>query len=412
MRWTCAVLTAAALVAGCEGGPPSLDDSRRRSIIVGASEVRVHGTSESIAEVQDLEVLPNGEVWVLNSIEPLFVGFDAEGRVIREHGRVGGGPEEFGGPSGFVIGGVEGQPWVFDRRRHALFQVSGPDSARAEIPLPANSIPPGSLLPGIRLGWSDLVRTARLGDELLLPRRAGPSEGGVYSLWLGVWTADILAMDPETESVRNAVALGEVLDDPTPHFDVTDAFLPFPLWFRLWAVCADEIRVYDRLRHQVRRFTPEGSELDSIALPPASLTSVTADAYARALFPLAVIEAAPSVPASGEIEISAEDSAMVVQGLLSRITAPPERLANLLPRYTDLRCDEQGTLWLQPFDIDEGGLDGGPVWLRIADDGEVQEVRLPDRFDPYRFTAERIWGVQRNELDVASVAWIPTPPSD
>jgi len=66
---------------------------------------------------------------------------------------------------------------------------------------------------------------------------------------------------------------------------------------------------------------------------------------------------------------------------------------------------------LQPFAIEHGVLEGGPVWLRIARNGAAQEVRLPDRFDPYRFTGERIWGVQRDPFDIASIAWIPVPAS-
>jgi hypothetical protein len=62
-----------------------------------------------------------------------------------------------------------------------------------------------------------------------------------------------------------------------------------------------------------------------------------------------------------------------------------------------------------PYDIERGPLEGGVVWLRIASDGSTNEFRLPDGFDPYRFTSKRIWGVQRNEMDVASVAWIALP---
>ena len=59
--------------------------------------------------------------------------------------------------------------------------------------------------------------------------------------------------------------------------------------------------------------------------------------------------------------------------------------------------------------LDIGGLQGGPSWLRITPDGDVREILLPTRFAPYRFTSDRIWGVQRDELDVASVAWLDLP---
>ena len=72
---------------------------------------------------------------------------------------------------------------------------------------------------------------------------------------------------------------------------------------------------------------------------------------------------------------------------------------------------EVGALWIHPFDLDAGGLSGGPAWLRITPDGATREVYLPQRFDAYRFTRERIWGVKRDELDRASVAWVQVPPA-
>jgi hypothetical protein len=58
------------------------------------------------------------------------------------------------------------------------------------------------------------------------------------------------------------------------------------------------------------------------------------------------------------------------------------------------------------MDLEVGGLRGGPNRLRITSDHEVREVRFPDLFDQFRFTADRVWGVQRDPIDVASVAWI------
>lgn len=46
------------------------------------------------------------------------------------------------------------------------------------------------------------------------------------------------------------------------------------------------------------------------------------------------------------------------------------------------------------------------TWLRIATDGSIRRITFPDRFDPFRFTSERVWGA---ELDAASIAWIDLP---
>jgi hypothetical protein len=378
-------------------------------MVIPDSAVHVVGTSESIAAVQDLEVLPNNTVWIHNSVEPFFIGFGADGVVRTVYGRQGGGPEEFEAPSGFVVGGIEGDAWTFDRQRNALIEVSRPGTARLSKTLPRAAFPPGSVTGGMNL-LDNLVRTARLGNEIILPRRSSQMESDVYGYWLSVATADLVALDPATDSARDVIALSDVLGDLTTHFDLTDTYLPVPLWYRLWAVCGDnEIRLHDRVRNELRGFTREGVELEAIALPPVRYAEVTRDEFLRATFFVGVIEAMGEV--SSRMNVSAEDSARIMQGLLSRLRAPPAQLANLLPRYLDFRCSNDGTKWLQPFDIERGVLAGGPVWFRITRNGAVQEVRLPERFDPYRFTAERIWGVHRDPFDIASIAWIPVPAS-
>ncbi|MFH1766215.1 MAG: hypothetical protein ABIF09_18685 [Gemmatimonadota bacterium] len=166
------------------------------------------------------------------------------------------------------------------------------------------------------------VRTARLGDEIIVPWTTGTLESGVSAYHMALLQADLAALDPRTGTVRNVVALGEVLDDPSAGFVATDG--GFPLWYRLWAVCGDQIRAYDRARNQLRGFTGSGQKIP-------------------------------------------------------------------------------------PIDLDFGGLQGGPTWLRISSDGEIRKVRLPERFDAFRFTTDRLWGVQRDELDLSSVAWIELP---
>ncbi len=416
--WTRAGIAAAsfmlATLVACDGAPWIPTASEGTQIVLQRSDVHVLGTSESIAGVYDLEVLSDGTVWVLNSLEPFFVGFDANGSVLQEHGRAGGGPEEFGSPSGFVVGGIDGKAWTFDEERHLMIDVSAPDVARSEISLPRDAIPLGSLW-GTN-PFQGLVRTARMGEDLILPRRAQPDrETTVSGSWLSIWTADVIAMNLGTRSVREVIALGSTLGDPTAHFKLDGAGIPFPFWFRLWAVCSDsEIRVYDRFRNELRGFTLDGAEIEATPLPPVSLNEVTHREWARVMFDLAAVERMGEVP-SGPYGMSSADSAQISGEFLRNLDAPPAQLANLLPRYVDYRCDDEGTQWIQPFDIDTpgplmGGLRGGRVWLRITTDGETEEIRLPDTFDPYRFSPDKIWGVQRNELDVASVTWIAVPP--
>lgn len=388
-----------AACAACRGNPESAADAPR---VFGAGDVELLGTSESLAFVLDLEVLPDGRVWVLNSIEPFFVAFAPDGTVLAEHGVEGGGPEEVRRPVSFVTGGIDGEVWALDTGRHAFIRVSRQDSPGTPIALPQDSVPPVSLI-GFREVTFVRVRTARLGEEVIVPRTSTSGGSGMLSVWRSIWGADLLAFDPATGSARTVVRLGEALGDPTPHVPTELEFPPIPVWYRLWTVCSgSEVRVHDRLRNQIRGFNATGAELPPIALPEPSLTSVTRERFARAMLEAAAVEAAGSIgPGPPRV-----DTARLLPGLRQRIQGDGAELAALLPRYVDLHCTEDGVLWIRPFDIEVGGLRGGPGWLRITPDGRMREVRLPPRFDPLRFTSGRIWGIQRDTLDVASVAWI------
>lgn len=387
------------MLAACERGQAPGDDG---PLTIPRSDVHVLASSESIGEVRDLEVLPDGSIWLLNSVEPLFMGFDAEGRVIGRHGQSGGGPEELRMPAGLVSGGLMGEAWVFDYVRHTFIRISDPEAPWSQLPIPRDQIPAGSVRGGMDM-MTPMVRTARLGEELVFPWTTGTMDSGLIAYRMALLGADLAALDPETGAVRHVLALGDVLEDPSADFVATDG--GFPLWYRLWTVCGDHLRVYDRARNELRGFTASGEEIASISLPPAALTEATPLEFARAVFPLRQAEVTGTVGR----RLTAEDSIRLLNEMAAALNGAPHELAAYLPRYVDLRCSEDGTMWLQPIDLDIGGLEGGPAWLRITSEGAIREIRLPPRFDALRFTPERIWGVQRDELDVASVAWIELP---
>lgn len=392
---TSLVVLLAAALAGCGSDQA---EEQTGPLTVPSSEVHVLGTSESIGEVEDLAVLPDGAVWLLNSAEPFFIGFGPDGSVAHRYGASGGGPEEFRMPAGFLSGGLEGQAWVFDFIRHAFIRVSEPNEW-AELDIPRDAIPSGSVRGGMSL-MSATIRTARLGNELVVPWTAGNLEDGVSSYHMALMKAHLAAFDPRSGAVREIVTLGDVLDDPSEGFEATAG--GFPLWYRLWAACGDQLRAYDRVRNQLRGFTGTGEEVTPIDLPPVPFTEVSGEEFARAVFPLRQAEVTGGVGP----RLSPEDSVRLVRQMAQELKGSGSELAAYLPRYVDFRCSDRGDMWLQPLDLDAGGLQGGARWIRITPDGVARDVRLPDRFDAFRFQGGRIWGIQRDEFDVASVAWI------
>ncbi len=414
-----AVLSGAAFLA-CDGGSggrpggasgnPGGDDSGGASggglgapLDLSASAIEVLGTSDSLAVVRDLEVLADGSVWVLNSQEPYFMGFGADGESLGAHGSPGGGPDEFPMPSAFVTGGWEGEAWVLDLMHHALIRISRPGADWEQFSLASTSVPRGTVRSG-RSMLDSSVRTARLGREIVLPHSTATMQVGVLQFRFGLLGADLVALDPETGGTRTLVALGEALEDPSRDFSQSEG--GFPLWYRLWASCGEDlVRVHDRVRNQLRGFDGSGAEVDPIDLPPVPFTEISPRQFAGAVFALRQAEVTGDVAT----RLTREDSLRLMNQMVGTVRGTPRELASYLPRYVDLRCSEEGTMWLQPLDLDAGGLSGGPRWLRIDPDGATRAVRLPDRFDALRFTPTRIWGVSRDEFDRPSIASIPLP---
>ena len=399
----CFTAVVSTLVIAC--GPDRADegDTRGDESTQEVSAVQVIGSSESIAEVRDLEVLPDGSVWILNSSPPLFVGFGPDGTPLEPHGQIGGGPEEFSFPSAFLTGARDGQAWVLDLRRHSFISASTPGSERQSIPLPRDAVPPGSVVGGHSL-LTNAVRTEQWGDELLIPRTGAAFQDGVLVFRLAALQADLVGLDPTSGTTRDVLALASAIEDPSTGFERTEG--GFPLWYRLWSVCeGTTIRVHDRIRNTVRGFDRDGNEVDAWPLPPKRVVDVTPRQFARAIFSLRAAEVAGRVGGT----LSPEDSLRVVNEILQRVEGRSAQLANYLPEYVDLRCDEEGGVWLHPLDLEKAGTQGGRLWLRVDGSGSAQEIELPDRFDVYRFRDGRIWGVQRDEFDVATVAWVANP---
>lgn len=404
--WLPALLAAVLTLPACgRTDAPSAGPSAIGPITLNDVTPFAHTTS--LAEVRDLTVLPGGDVWAMNSIEPLFVHYRADRTVASEFGAFGGGPTEFSAPTTFVTGNIDDAPWVFDAERHTLIEVVDTDIARAEQPLPRDgSLPPTHLFGGREVIGAGL-RSARLGDEIVFASNAPMMAGGMVSFWRAIWSADLVALEPTTGTERHILSLADVLGSPDDHYTLAGGFPPFPFWFRLWTVCEDgEIRVYDRIGNRIRSFTSDGIEHAGDTLPTFTPRTVTKQQMARVGFGLGMLQAGAELTSRA----SPEDSARVIDLLSGQIEGSSADLDTLLPRYVDLHCGSDGSVWLRRFDEESGDLRGGRHWLRIVEEGAARSYTFPERFDAFRFLADRVLGVQRDEFDVATVAWLGVPP--
>lgn len=374
---------------------------------VALTDVTLLAHTTSLAEVRDIAVLESGEVWAMNSIAPLFIGFGADGQVTAEFGAYGGGPTEFSAPTTFVTNHIDGAPWVFDAERHTLIEIVDAETGRGEHLLPRDGpIPPTNLFGGREVIGAGL-RSARLGNEIVFASNVPRMAGGMVSFWRSIWSADLLGFDLGSGSVRPILSLAETLGNPDEHFALPGDFPPFPFWFRLWTVCSgDEIRVYDRIGNRVRRFARDGAERPADTLPSIVPHEVTKARMARVGFGLGMLQAGAELTSRA----SPEDSARVLTLLSGQIDGTPAELDTLLPRYVDMHCGADGTVWLRRFDVERGDLRGGLEWVRILEGGAVLRYTFPERFDAYRFLPDRVLGVQRDAFDVPTVAWLAVPP--
>ncbi len=81
---------------------------------------------EAFGEVRDLDVGPDGRVYVLDWQAQEIQVFDADGSFVRTIGRWGHGPGEFSGANGIALDPA-GRLWVFNQAnlRYAVFDTSG-----------------------------------------------------------------------------------------------------------------------------------------------------------------------------------------------------------------------------------------------------------------------------------------------
>ena len=257
------------IAVGC-GAPTSVTTAPGEPVEVDPSEVRVLGTSISLAEVRDLTLGAGGNVWVLNSVEPFFLGFDEDGAVVDSWGARGDGPEEFRTPVALVEGGIGTGAWAYDQARHSLIRISHRAEGWAEVRLSRDSLSPGRIISSSVMPGDMRPRISSFGTEVLFDR-AMTAGGGPVALY----RSELVAVDPTSGALRVVASLADLLGDPGEVAGPGAQFAPFPVRARC---SADRFAVYDPLLNQVREFGRDGAQTEARELPPPRRIEITVDA--------------------------------------------------------------------------------------------------------------------------------------
>lgn len=349
------------------------------------------GTSEEIGHIMDIAEADDGTIWVLNETAPFFVALSPDGEVLRAWGRQGGGPSEFRNPSTLISGSTG--VWVYDRGHHTIMRVDGPEDPVESIMIPRDSIRAGRIASMDQAGTGGDRGWVRSTDSGFLVAVQGPGETSMGRLW----TANIVHLDRDG-STRRVFALGDRLGDAASRFGKADLeFMPYPVW----AVCPDRTAaVYDPISNTVVRINSDDTDGARVQLPPERRLELTLDRVFRMAYSFIRDQAPAGLR---------PDSALVYAQLESEWKDVAGEVAPVFPEYADLQCTGDNTLWIQLFDPDRGSMGQGPAWLRIDSAGTISQIEFPEEFEPFRFQADDVLGVVRDDLDIESVARMRLP---
>ena len=376
---------------GCGSAAPSSDLDAEPSGF--EPELRIGSVDEpdySLTYVADLEVGPDGRIYVLQRQEQLIRVFDRTGRFVGTIGRRGAGPGEFASPS--RMGWKGDTLWVIDKHQRRI-SFFGPDGTFLSS-LPTNWSPPGDFgrtsSRMAAMGISPVAVMAVMEDGSILASLAvdaiSQAEGLVKSLpyfrvHRGGRVTDTLAW----ASLRNSLL---AIRDPARPWAGLFAPQPFgdsPLvdaaadgsglvLVERWAAEAP-----DGARFTVTRLDPTGRVLFSrqYRYRARALPKALADSVFQADVAIALRARGPNLSSRAQ----AEERVREVLYLPSH-----------LPPITGAVIGQDGTIWLRREDLGEESVE----WLVLGEDGAVLgALRAPRGLQILRAERGSIWGWSR-----------------
>jgi len=329
------------------------------------SEVVIGGSSAPLYDIRDVAVLDSGGVAISHrSTSSVLVGDPSSGNEWIELGGRGEGPAEMLDVRSLEVVGDTVRVLDPRRARVVSFLTSGSF-------IRANELPPGARED--LLLWTPFANSEAVVQLSFVPDEPSDSTvrgtGPLFARMGESW--DSVGSVPGVESFQVPSLGGEAPAGARTYI----AGGPDGLW------------VGDNARAEVVRVSASGEPGLIVRWPndpsrdPVEVSRAAIEAQIAEFRKM-------SEPAPGDL------------ALLRSI--PPSRRA---PQFTGLLAADDGALWVGPYEAGLGWMwnpfrDGGR-WMIVSPDGEISAlVTLPDRFEPFVVSDDRVIGVRRDEFDV------------
>ncbi len=346
-----------------------------------------------LVQVSDLRTDPEGRTWVLTRYPPLVRVYDADGIREAAFGELGDGPGEFSAAWALVAGGDAGIG-VVDNRRWTLRYFAPDGSLRSEREIEGDFAFPVEIRD---VYYGDLGWTWDVDGGLLQDRYPPPPAGMPMQMQQAYdfWAAELVLVPDDGGEPSTLVTFADFTT-----FDPEEQPVPRPLSAGpLWDLCpGDEFVFHTGATSELIRLGMDG---DVRSRSHVDLPMGSPDVELVTEWMVEVISGIQPMP--GDTPEALRERA----GMIAQMAEP--HLEPTLPP-TRLRCDDGGRIWIQLFDMEHDRRGYARQWIVLDEEGSlVATVTFPEGFHPMRFGADRVVGVVRDELEVETVGWIPTP---
>ncbi len=371
------LIAAIVFLAACDSSTTETAEASRW--MLGEELLRIGSLDDSLyalAPVGDLDVGPDGDVYVAQSQAHLVRVFSADGTFVRDWGKEGEGPGEFKrvGRMGFLGDSL----WVIDAGNRRINLFRNPQGFIGSFRLPQVADLPEGLT-------QEFAEPARDGGAFMTTAAAfrGELEGTDHAF-------PILRVDSEGVMIDTlghrytAHDLGVLVEESGGQIRSVQIFEQKFSDVTLWAVTPDQgmVLVDRRIRRSatpptigVHRLDASGETVYRVTIP-----------YVPTPVPGSVVDSLISRYAAG-----GTDRGKIREILFLPPTYPP--VARVL-------VARDGSVWMS-----RAGPNDEPVeWMVLDRQGVlVATLQVPRKFKLYVIESDTMWGVETDELDVPYV---------